>query len=338
MAEVLSQSQIDALLSSLQGNNEPTDTVENEETEKKYRQYDFYSPKKFTKDKLKILKNIFDSYSRIAASQINSLFRTSSEVEVATVEEQRYYEFSNALSDNDILTIVNVNLPDNSMNPPLLVNTSMSLMLSMIDRMLGGLGNDIVVDSSYTYTEIEMSLYKRVIQYIIGFLKDAWSNYIDLGFDLTRLETPSMFQEIGVDETIVIIMLDVNLKECAGKINICIPGNLLMNIFDIIDKKKHNDQGEGINTKETRKEIYNSIKASDLEVSAQLGEAMITLEDVYNLHVGDVVNMGTPKDSEVLLYVEGQPWFKGQVGVQKRNVAVQVNGSIERENCQASEN
>ena len=338
MAEILSQSQIDALLNSLQGNSEPIEEIEKKESETKYRKYDFYSPKKFTKDKLKILKSIFDNYSRIAGSQINSLFLTSSELSVVTVEEQRYYEFGNALSDNDVLTLVNVTLPDSSKNPPLLINASMTLMLSLIDRMLGGVGDDTAVDTSYTYTEIEMALYRRVIQYIIGALKDSWSSYINLNFELSRLEeNPSMFQEIGVDETIVIVVLDVDMKECSGRLNVCIPGNLLMNIFDIMDKRKHSAMGDEANSQDNKQEIMNSIKASDLLVRAQVGESMITLDDVYNLHVGDVINLGTPKDSDVQLYVEGQPWFRGQLGVHKRNVAVRIEDHVETGNYQTGE-
>ncbi len=338
MAEILSQSQIDALLNSLQGTDEPIDEIEKKESEIKYRKYDFYSPKKFTKDKLKILKSIFDNYSRIAGSQINSLFRTSSELSVVTVEEQRYYEFGNAISDNDVLTIVNVTLPNNSKNPPLLVNVSMTLMLSLIDRMLGGVGDDTTVDSSYTYTEIEVVLYRRVIQYLIGALKDSWSSYINLNFELDRLEeNPSMFQEIGVDETIVIVVIDVDMKECSGRFNVCIPGNLLLNIFEIMDKRKHSAMGDEASSQDNKQEILNSIKASDLLVSAQVGEAVITLDDVYNLHVGDVINLGTPKDSDVQLYVESQPWFRGQLGVHKRNVAVRIEELTDEGNYQTGE-
>lgn len=338
MAEILSQSQIDALLNSLQGTDEPIEEIEKKENEIKYRKYDFYSPKKFTKDKLKILKSIFDNYSRIAGSQINSLFSTSSELSVVTVEEQRYYEFGNALGDNDVLTIVNVSLPDNSKNPPLLINVSMTLMLSLIDRMLGGVGDDTAVDASYTYTEIEVVLYRRVIQYIIGALKDSWSSYINLNFELDRLEeNPSMFQEIGVDETIAIVVIDVDMKECSGRLNVCIPGNLLMNIFDTMDKRKHSAMGDEANSQDNKQEIMNSIKASDLLVHAQVGEAVITLDDVYNLHVGDVINLGTPKDSNVQLYVENQPWFRGQLGVHKRNVAVRIEDLVEEGNYQTGE-
>ena len=98
MADVLSQSQIDALLHSMQNADVEESKVTQPQPTKTYRKYDFYSPKKYTKDKLKMLKSIYDNYARIATSQINGLFRVASEVEVIGVEEQRYYEFGNALN------------------------------------------------------------------------------------------------------------------------------------------------------------------------------------------------------------------------------------------------
>ena len=289
--------------------------------------------------KRQILKSIFDNYSRIAGSQINGLFRTSSELSVITVEEQRYYEFGNALNDNDVLTIVDVTMPNVAQGPPLLINASMSLMLSLMDRMLGGVGEEADVDEYYTYTEIEMALYRRVIQYLIGALKDSWSTYIDLNFELNRLEeNPGMFQEIGVDETIVIVVIDVELKECTGRLNVCIPGTLLSNIFSIMDKRKHSAMGDEFKSQDNRQDIFNSIKGSDLLVRAKVGDAMITLDDIYNLHVGDVVNLNTPKDSDIEIYVEEQPWFKGQLGVHKRNVAVQIDELADNGNYQTGEN
>ena len=76
---------------------------------------------------------------------------------MVTVEEQRYYEFSNALGDNDILTLVDIKFADNtSKYPPLLIHISQPLMVNMIDRMLGGNAEDMSIDTSYVYTELEM--------------------------------------------------------------------------------------------------------------------------------------------------------------------------------------
>ena len=76
MAEVLSQSQIDALLNAARSGEMNLDTPSEESTEKKYRKYDFYSPRKFTKDRLKMLNSIFEGYARVINSRINALLHT----------------------------------------------------------------------------------------------------------------------------------------------------------------------------------------------------------------------------------------------------------------------
>lgn len=332
MADVLSQSQIDALLQSMQSVEEESIAEKPKEPQQKYRKYDFYSPKKYTKDKLKMLRSIYDNYCRIATSQINGLFRVASEVEVVGVEEQRYYEFGNALNESDVISLVRVNLSDHSKNPPMLFHIAPTLMGAMIDRILGGTGTDTSVDMSYTYTDIELALYERIIQYLVAITPDVWSSYIKLKTEFERVEeNPSMFQGISVDETVVIVMINISIGDVKGAMNICIPGTLLGNIFDIIEKTKHlADKGGVEDTTDSRDEILGSIKESKIDVMAQLGVMQLNLDDVYNLHVGDVINMNKPQDSEVSLYVAGQPWFQGQLGVYNKNIAVKIEDRVER--------
>ena len=328
MADVLSQSQIDALLNSMQNAESDKKAPEPEKPKQEYRKYDFYSPKKYTKDKLKMLRSIYDNYSRIATSQINGLFRLVSEVEVVGIEEQRYYEFGNALNETDVLTVAEVDLPDNSTNPPVLFHIAPTLMTAMIDRMLGGLGFDRTIDISYTYTDIELALYEKIIKYLVAINTDVWGTHIALKTEFEQIEeNPSMFQGISVDETVVIIMLSITLGDLSGIMNICIPGTLLSNIFDIIDKTKHIAK-KGEHTKSNREEIMDSIRESSMDVMAQLGVAKLNLDDVYNLHVGDVIDLNKPQDSLVSLFIEGQPWFNGQLGVHNKNVAVKIEDRI----------
>lgn len=342
MADVLSQSQIDALLNSMQnsgGVEEPAEEKKESVKEKEYKKYDFFSPKKYTKDKLKMLSSIYDNYSRIAASQINGLFRAASEVEVMGVEEQRYYEFGNALNESDVLTIANIELPDHSNNPPMLMHISPMLMASMIDRMLGGTGTDMSVDMSYTYTDIELALYAKIIRYLVMITKDVWAGYINLEVEFERVEeNPSMFQGISVDETVVIIMLHIGLGGIDGSMNICMPGTLLSNVFEIIDKTKHlAKKSDAALRRNSREDILENIRESKMDIMAQLGVAKLNLDDVYNLHVGDVIDLNKPQDSLISLYIAGQPWFNGQLGVHNKNVAVKIEDRLIEPNKMAEE-
>ncbi|MCI9022844.1 MAG: flagellar motor switch protein FliM [Dorea sp.] len=330
MADVLSQSQIDALLNSMQNSGADEVAEKPKKPEKEYKKYDFFSPKKYTKDKLKMLSSIYDNYSRIFTSQINGLFRVASEVEVVGVEEQRFYEFGNALNDSDVLTVAEVELPDRSSNPPMLIHISPMLMASMIDRILGGTGTDLTIDMSYTYTDIELALYEKIIKYPVAIMNDVWAGYINVNakFDYIE-ENPSMFQGISVDETVVIVMLHISMNEIEGTMNICIPGTLLSNIFEIIDKTKHlAKKNDSILHRNSKEDILESIRESKMDVMAQLGVARLSLDDVYNLHVGDVIDLNKPQDSLVSLFIEGQPWFSGQLGVHNKNVAVKIEDRI----------
>lgn len=332
MAEVLSQSQIDALLNSMMSGDAQAEETKEEKQEKNWKKYDFTSPKKFTKDKLKLLKGIYDNYGRLVSSRMNGVLRTACEVEVLSVEEQRYFEFSNVLNENDVMMMLNLKLPDESKNPPMMIHINQKLMVNMIDRMLGGSGDDDEVDSSYTYTEIENALYKKMMKYLLDVTKDAWGNYIKVGMGDQRLEeNPGLFQEISLDEPVAIVLLNVKMQSIDGRITICIPGNLLMNIFNIIDKRKHIEgiYDEGIAN--SRELIMSKLRTSTMEIKAELGDASLSLKDVCSLKVGDVIDLNKTKESDVTLYVEEQPWFKGRLGAYNKNAAIKIKRRLEEE-------
>lgn len=326
MAEVLSQSQIDALLASVVAGG-GVEQAQPESEEKKYRNYDFYSPKKFTKDKLNILKTSYESYSRMASSRINSLLRITSEVELATVEEERYYEFSNALTDTDTLTVINAKIPENDEVTPIYMHISAPIMLNMIDRMLGGTGEDNKDSySGYSYTDIELSLYENIVNYLVEIMGDAWSNYLKVDFEINKFETSSgLLQEIRMDEIVVIVVLEIEISGSTGMMNICIPATLLSSMFAIVESKKV-QYGKLIgNEDKTEQQICEFIKASTLDVTAKIGDASLSLRDVYNLREGDIINMNVPKNSDVDIFVDENVWFKGRLGVHNKNVAVKIS-------------
>ncbi|NCC16714.1 MAG: flagellar motor switch protein FliM [Clostridia bacterium] len=327
MSEVLSQSQIDELLASVMGGGSLEKDV-SKDTGEKYRKYDFYSPKKYTKDKLNIIKNAHENYCRLVSSRLNSLLRASSQVSMITVEEERYYEFSNALSDNDAMTLINASLKNGDGSGMVYMYITAPLMLSMIDRMLGGKGEEPQNSSSqYAYTDIELLLYENIARYLVAVMKDGWANYLEMNFSIEKIETShGMMQEIGMDEIVVIVVIEVILNNVAGKINICIPSTLLTNIFGILENKKSpNGRSVGGAEDNTSREIFEIIKESDLEVTAKIGNATVMLQDVYDLKEGDIINMNRPQNSHVDIFVEENSWFKGKLGIHNKNMAVRVS-------------
>ena len=336
MAEVLSQSQIDALLSSMQGGGAAR--PKEEAPEKKYRKYDFKSPRKFTKDRLKMIRGIFDNYSRIINTRINGLLHATCEVEVESVEEQRYYEFSNALQDGAVLTVANLELAGVEDEAPVLLFPTTTVMVSMMDRLLGGNGDVEGVPDDYEYTDLDLCLYENLAQEFVKCMGESWNNYIQLDFKYERAETnPTLVNLIGLDETVVLVYMRLKFPNCEGGMSVVLPGSMLVTLFTKINAENPARRASGENHSD---EILDNLRDSSLDVVAELGRTTLRLRDIYNLNVGDVIDLSQKKDSAVFLRIGGHKWFDGLMGVSEKHLAVkikQVYHHAERGDIQGNE-
>ena len=322
MAEVLSQSQIDALLNAARSGELDVDKPAEKSEEKKYRKYDFYSPRKFTKDRLKMLNSIFESYARVINSRINALLHATCEIDVDSVEEQRYYEFSNALTESDVVALAEIDQEKLQGDDPILVHMDTPVVLSMLDRRMGGEGDpDPTVPNDYKLTDLELNMYDDLIADLIPILGGSWENYMTLHFSYVRTEVnPTLVQLIGYDETVVIVGLNIQFPNCTGRMSLCLPGEMLTNVFTEISKStSRRTTGE-----DKSEEIFDSLRDSELEIVAELARTRILLSDLYHLNVGDVVDIKRPKDSPVFLNIGGRRWFDGKMGTSNKQVAVKI--------------
>ena len=322
MAEVLTQSQIDALLNAARSGELDADKSAEKSAEQKYRKYDFYSPRKFTKDRLKMLNSIFESYARVINSRINALLHATCEIDVDSVEEQRYHEFSNALVESDVIALARVDPEELQGDDPILIHFDTPVVLSMLDRMMGGEGDpDPEMPSDYNMTDLELNMYDSLVADLIPILGGSWENYISLRFSYTRTEVnPTLVQLIGFDEAVVIVGLNIKFPNCTGRMSLCLPGEMLTNIFSEISKST----GRRSTGEDKSEEIFESLRDSELEIVAELARTHILLSDLYHLNVGDVVDIRRSKDSPVFLNIGGRRWFDGKMGTSNKQVAVKI--------------
>ena len=321
--EVLTQSQIDALLNAARNDEMGLEDSSEKSAEQKYRKYDFYSPRKFTKDRLKMLNSIFEGYARVINSRINALLHATCEIEVDSVEEQRYHEFSNALTESDVVALARIDVEKLQGEDPILVHMDTPVVLSMLDRMMGGEGDpDPEMPSDYSMTDLELNMYNDLVADLIPIMGNSWENYITVHFEYVRTEVnPTLVQLVGFDETVVIVAINIKFPNCTGRLSLCLPGEMLTNIFSEISKStSRRATGE-----DKSEEIFDTLRESDLEIVAELARTHILLSDLYHLNVGDVVDIKRPKDSPVFLNIGGRRWFDGRMGTSKKQVAVKID-------------
>lgn len=328
MAEALSQSQIDELLDRIKSGEKEQIKIEPED---KIKEYDFASPKKFTKDQLRSLNNIYENYARMLSSYFTGVLRSACEVTVSQIEEQRYFEFNNALPDNALIGIISFN----PKSKPFEENTMMLELPTafgylLIDRLMGGTGELFAPDRDYT--EIELSLLKMVIQNLSGYVQDVWSSFLPMEAKLRNVETNGRFiQTFSPQDIVVIITFDIDDELYKGSANICMPTENLEDLVSSFAMKynhsaKQQDEGK---EKQKRKQILTSIEESEVTLEAHLDDCVMSLGDISQLQVNDVISLNKKISEDIAVQIEGIPFFRARLGERASQKALKITKAEE---------
>ena len=325
MAEVLSQSQIDELLNGLSTGD--VSIQELEENEKRIKEYDFRSPKKITKETIRLLKGIYENYCRMLTSRLTSMLRLMCDVTVEQVEESIYHEYNNALEDYVLMGLINVKYPDNeTSDSQILMEMSRPLSFVIIDRLLGGIGEEYGYIRDYT--DIELSLLSNVLNQLVILMGTTWENTLNIETELEKVETNSRFiQSINYNDTVVIIILNVVLNELSGKITLCIPSNIIDEILKGANIYSKNISKK-VNIEEQKTAIMNSLKSSNLTITGVLGSTQATLKDILSIKPGDLIVLDKKINSNVDIKVDNEKWFEGKWGTRKNKGVIKINKTI----------
>ncbi len=324
MGDILSQSEIDALLNAL-SSGEDNVMINNEEEEKKVRIYNFARPSKFGKEQLRTLEVIFENYSRLVASFLTGYLRTATQIEVANAEQLTYNEFSNSLLNPVILGIVDFS----PMKGSIIVDLSANVGYAIIDRVLGGSGDTL--KKTREFTEIEKILLSRILTQSISYLVEPWENVCHVSPRLDKLETNSQFAQImSPNEMIALVTLSIKLGEVEGLINFCIPHLVIEPIMDKLNTK-HWFAGNEAESSNFRNQVEAKLETAKIPISAVVGRTTITVDEFIGLQVGDVITLDSYVNSDFKIKVGNLIKFYGKPGISHGKNAIQITSLIGKE-------
>ncbi len=323
MSDVLSQSEIDDLLQALSTGEVDVKEFEDETTEKKVKKYDFRRPDKFAKDQLRTLQIIHENFSRLLNTFLSGYLRTLIQIEVLSVEQLTYHEFSNSISDPAILGIIDFE----PLNGQVIMDVSTDIAFSIIERVLGGNGK--LPKQARNFTEIEITLLKRVLIKINKLLIECWENIIELNPSLEKIETNSQFAQIvSPNETIALITLSIKIGEVEGLINICIPHFVLEPIAPQLSTRLWFSSNNKEITNEEKDAIKVGLEKTFVNIKAVVGSTSISVGDFLNLQPGDVIPLDTKIHEDIRVVVGNQQKFLAKPGTKKKKVAIRISDFI----------
>ncbi|WZL74852.1 flagellar motor switch protein FliM [Clostridiaceae bacterium 35-E11] len=325
MSDVLSQNEIDALLQALSTGEVDAQEIKNETKESKIKKYDFRRPDKFAKDQLRTLQMIHENFARLLNTFLSGYLRSLVHVNVSNVEQLSNYEFTNSISNPAVLGIVDFTPLDGQ----IILDIAPDIAFAFIDRILGGNGSPL--GETRGFTEIEISLLKKLIRQIIKLLKEPWENVIEIDPRLEKIETNSQFAQIvSPSETIALITLNIKIGDVEGMLNFCIPHLVIEPILPKLNTRFWFTSMNKEQTAENEEIISTRVEKTKVTIQAVLGSTCITVGDFIDLQVGDVIQLDTHVNEDVKIYVRDQLKYYGKAGVKKKKMAIKVEKIIEK--------
>ncbi|MCE5220783.1 MAG: flagellar motor switch protein FliM [Clostridium sp.] len=326
MADVLSQNEIDALLSALSTGELESEEIGKDDENHKVKLYDFRSPQKFSKEHIRTLEMIHDNYARIISNYLTGQTRQNVKVKIETVEQISYEEFIHSVQNPTIITIFKM--------PPLsgtiILETNPQFSLQIIDILLGGKGDRKI--ETKEFTEIDKNIMHQVNAGMISNLRLAWESILDVEPEIEAVETnPGVNQTMAPNDPVALITFSVEMNKHSTFINMCIPYLSVEKILDklVIQYAFRNDDQSLM--AESREKIEKGINKVDVDVTAELGHTNITVDDFLKLTVGDVLKLDTKSSAPIKVYVSDEECYYAKPGIAGKNMGVIILDITDKE-------
>ena len=326
MNEVLSQDEIDQLLQAISSGESEADDFKPVSDTRKIKIYDFKRPDKFSKEQLRTVSNMHETFARLTTTSLSAQLRSLVHVHVASVDQLTYEEFIRSIPTPTTLAVINMDpLKGNAV-----LEIDPAITFTMIDRLFGGTGAT-GGKVNRDLTDIEQSVMEGIIVRILANMREAWTQVIDLRPRLGQIETnPQFAQIVPPNEMVVLITMETKIGEEEGMMNICIPYLAIEPIVSKLSSQFWFSSVRRSSTTQYLGTLKEKLSDVDMDVVAEIGSINLPIRDVLGLRVGDVVRLSNIRVGEPLtLSVGSKKKFYCQPGVVGKKMAVQVISKIE---------
>jgi flagellar motor switch protein FliM len=280
--------------------------------------YDFRRPNKFSREHVRALQIVNETFARQVTNLLASTLRAVSHVTLTSVDQMTYDEYIRSTEAPTYLAILSLDpLPGAG-----ILHLPLPVAMAAIDRLLGGSGA-----GSYPrrpLTDIEAGLVRGLTQRILRELSYAFESLVAIDAQLVVQESNPQFAQIAAPtEMVVVATFDMRIGEQTGTATLCLPFSSLQNVLDNFVGKAHYGQ-EPEQHNESQQKISAQLHNATVDVSVAFNPISLSSGEIVGLTPGDIVPLQHRVDSPLTVTVAGVPCYAAVAGRKGKRLACLV--------------
>ncbi|WP_341644406.1 flagellar motor switch protein FliM [Thauera sp. SDU_THAU2] len=321
-SDFLSQEEVDALLRGVTGESDEPE-VEEQSTEG-VRPYNLGTQERIVRGRMPTMELINERFARYLRIGFFNYLHRNTEVSVGPIKVQKYAEFV-----RNLVVPTNLNLVTaKPMRGTGLVVFDPNLVFLVVDNMFGGDGRFHTRVEGRDFTPTEQRIIHGMLEVVFTEYAKAWAPVFKLEFEYVRSEMNSQFANIATPSEIVIsTTFSLEIGGAQAEMHVCFPYSMLEPIRDLLYSTMQSDHI----TSDRRwiKLLSHQLRSADVELYCNLGSARVTLRDIVDMRVGDVIPLNVPELLQA--EIDGVPVLECRQGTKNGQYAIRVERFLAQE-------
>ncbi len=321
MNNILSQDEVDALLKGVQSGDIETESQKDEDSG--LRGYDLTSQERIVRGRMPGLEMINERFARYFRNSISSIFMKFVDVNVHNVKMVKFSEFMKAIPLPSSINIFKME----PLRGYALFVLEAPIVFALVDFFFGGTAAPYVKSEGRYFTQIEQRVIKKIVDTALVDLSSAWEMVAPIKPEFIGIEmNPQFVTIVTPTEAVIKIEIHIEIENFTGKLFLCIPYSIIEPVKEKLYSGIQADKL--VNDKRWIARLKDILLDSDITLLAEIGKAELTLKDLLNLKVGDVLSLGKSVSDEIVVKVEGVPKYRGIPGISRKNQAIKIKSSF----------
>jgi len=266
------------------------------------RPYDFQRHEALERGRLRKLNPLLEVMAHRMAGALTTMLRTSTRVEIGSMEQQRWELFANDLPEPTFLTSASVT----PFGGRIVLHLPLAASFTLVELRLGGSGSGPHPERAMT--EIEQRLVGEVAASALAEVPPAFAPVLPFSVGVTSSVTSSMFlQGAKPTEMCLVLGLLVGIGDLASiEAQLCIPLAVLLPVIDAVERLESAEVPHELDS--TRTELRNRLLEVPIEVSVSFPEVYLSPEELLTLDAGDVVRLQHEEGAPLVLRAGSVPF------------------------------